>query len=279
MAGINWNRDANRDYAISLGRAFAGAIIFSLPLLMTMEMWWLGFTLDKFRLLQFVAMNFLVLIGLARLSGFEPTFSWADDVLDAFAAFAVAVFASAFWLALLGVIDGAMPASEIVGKIAIQSVPASFGAMLASKQLGHSDEVADPKDEARDSYGGQLFLMLAGALFLAFNLAPTDEMMLISLQMEPWQAIVLVLVSIIMLHAFVYNFGFVGGPRGKSAQGFARTLFHFTLAGYGIALIVSYYVLWTFGRVEGIALPQAASTVAVLAFPAALGAAIGRLVV
>ena len=32
----------NRDYACGLARALAGAILFGLPLLMTMEMWSLG---------------------------------------------------------------------------------------------------------------------------------------------------------------------------------------------------------------------------------------------
>lgn len=35
------------EFARALGRAFAGAILFAFPLLMTMEMWWLG-GVDKF---------------------------------------------------------------------------------------------------------------------------------------------------------------------------------------------------------------------------------------
>jgi hypothetical protein len=35
---------ANRVFLVGLGRAFGGALIFSLPMLMTMEMWWLGFS-------------------------------------------------------------------------------------------------------------------------------------------------------------------------------------------------------------------------------------------
>ncbi len=32
------------EFAVDAARAFAGALIFALPMLMTMEMWWLGFT-------------------------------------------------------------------------------------------------------------------------------------------------------------------------------------------------------------------------------------------
>ena len=33
-------------FAVDLLRAFGGAMLFSLPMLMTMEMWWLGFYME-----------------------------------------------------------------------------------------------------------------------------------------------------------------------------------------------------------------------------------------
>ena len=280
---IDTGAAANRDYARALGRAFAGAIIFSLPLLMTMEMWWLGFYLDRIKLLQFIAVNFLVLVGLARVSGFEPSVGLADDILDAFAAYSVAVVASLVVLAMFGIITPEMPPGEIIGKLAVQSVPASFGAMLASKQLtgdGGSDPAeGDKKEKARSSYGGELFLMLAGALFLGFNVAPTEEMVLISYRMTGWHGIALVLTSIVLLHAFVYALGFKGTEQRAPDSGFLTSFIRFSIVGYGIAVLVSLYVLWTFGRTEDLSAPQIAAMVAVLGFPSAIGAAIARLVV
>lgn len=63
----------NRDYAIGLARASAGAIIFGLPLLMTMEMWAIGLHIGPARLLLFMAFNLLVLVVLSRFGGFERT--------------------------------------------------------------------------------------------------------------------------------------------------------------------------------------------------------------
>jgi hypothetical protein len=40
---------ADRRFLIGLSRAFGAAIFLSLPLLMTMEVWQLGFYLDRFR--------------------------------------------------------------------------------------------------------------------------------------------------------------------------------------------------------------------------------------
>lgn len=268
---------ANRDYAIGLARAFAGAVIFSLPLLMTMEMWWFGFSLDRSRLLLFALANFVVLIGLSRVAGFEETHSRLEDLLDAFAAYAVAVLASAALLLLLGIIEGGMPASEIAGKVAVQAVPASFGAMIANKTLGE-EEAGNDKQRWRSTYPGQLFLMLAGALFLSFNVAPTEEMVVIAYRMTAWHALAIVLLSIVALDLLVYVVGF-SGQKTRGERGMVAVLMHYTFAGYGIAVAVSLFVLWIFGRTDGVDPGHIAMMAAVLAFPGSVGAAIARLVV
>ena len=268
----------NRAYALGLARAFAGAVIFSLPLLMTMEMWWFGFTLEPLRLLQFMLVNFVVLIGLSRAAGFEETYSRREDALDALAAYGIAAIASAAILLLFGVIAGGQSAGEVAGKIAVQAVPASFGALIANKQLGATQEVDGDAERWRATYAGQLFLMLAGALFLSFNVAPTEEMVLIAYRMTPWHGLALVAVSMLALHMFVYSVGFAGQEKGHDRGAWA-TFVHYTLVGYGIAAAASLYVLWTFGRIEGADFAQVAMMVAVLAFPGAIGAAIARLLV
>ncbi len=271
----------NSEYAMGLARAFAGAILFGLPLLMTMEMWFLGISLHPGRLLVFFGVNFLILVGLSRFGGFERTDRLAEDVMDAFAACGVGILGAAAVLFLLAIVDPSMPLDEIAGKIAIQSVPMSFGAMLARKQLsGGGDEPADEEAAVRGAgYGGQLFLMAAGALFLSFNVAPTEEMVLIAYMMSTWHLLALILVSLLLLHLFVYRVGFAGQKEHPEGAGTVQTALHYTIPGYGIALAVGFYVLWTFGRIDGTAIDQVAATMAVIAFPGALGAAIARLVV
>ena len=277
MTTLDLTRKGNREYLKALGRGFAGAVLFSLPILMTMEMWWLGFYLEPHFLLQFLVVNFVILVGLSRMSGFEKTSGWRDDIMDACAAYAVAAAWSTIILVLIGVIGPGMPASEIVGKIAIQSVPAGFGAMLGGKQMGEGQGEGDQQD--RSSYMGQLFLMLAGAMFVAFNVAPTEEMILISFRMSPWHSIGLILLSVMMLHAFVYTVGLKGEEKPPGATSFWPIFLRFSVVGYGIAALVSLYLLWTFGRLPDTATPQVIGMVAVLAFPGAIGAALGRLVV
>lgn len=276
---VDYSKSANWKYAKGLGRVFAGAILFGLPLLMTMEMWWLGFYLDRPQLVQFVIVNFLVLIGLARVSGFERTSGWRDDVMDAFAAYSVAAIWSFFILWMIGVIDFTEPPGDIAGKVALQAVPSSFGAMLGSKQLGSHELGTGKDDQDRSTFAGQIFLMIAGALFLGFSVAPTEEMILISFMMSPAHSMLLMLLSIVLLHAFVYTVGLKGQETPMGPASFTSIFLRFTITGYAIAAIVAFYLLWTFGRIDGTGVAQVVQMVVVLAFPGAVGAALARLVV
>ncbi|MBA3444346.1 MAG: DUF2391 family protein [Gemmatimonadales bacterium] len=58
-------REANRRFALGLVRAFGEAILFSFPMLMTMEMWWLGFYMSPTRLALFILLDIPLLVGLS----------------------------------------------------------------------------------------------------------------------------------------------------------------------------------------------------------------------
>ena len=124
----------NHDFAADLAHDFGGAILFSLPLLMTMEMWWLGFYMDRFRLALFLAFAFVLVMGLSYFEGGEETFK--IEVLDAFTACAVGYVVATVMLFLFGIIKPGMSVDELMGKIALQAVPCSIGAILARRQLG-----------------------------------------------------------------------------------------------------------------------------------------------
>ena len=274
---IEQGRTAGHHFQIGLARAFGGAILFALPLLMTMEMWTLGVTMGEARLALFLGLMLPVLGGLAYYAGFEESFGWRDFVLHALVAYAVAFVAATAALLLLNVVGPAMSADEVVGKVALQAVPGSIGAMLARSQLGAQDEEED-EERRRDSYGGALFLAAVGALFLAFNIAPTEEVVLIAQMMSGWHALALVVVSLLLMHAFVYAVEFRG--QRSVAEGLSpwSEFLRLTVVAYALALLVSLYVLWTFGRADGLAFPELLIETVVLGFPAALGAAAARLI-
>lgn len=263
-----------------LGRAAGGALVFSLPMLMTMELWWLGFYLDRLRMLVLVVTALPLLVILSRYVGFEQTKNWLDDVVDALIALGVSAVVCVVTLVLFGTVTPDTSADEAIGKVVIQMVPASIGALLAKSQFhsdssGDGDEGLPPRDE---SYGGELFLMAVGALFLGFNVAPTEEMILISYQMTEWHALALVLLSIGLMHGFVFALGFAGGSEVSPDQPWWVPLLQLTLPGYVIAVSVSLYLLWLFARLDGLPLESIVMATVVLAFPSAIGAAAARLI-
>jgi uncharacterized membrane protein len=72
---------AERRFLRALARAFGGALLFALPLLMTMEMWQLGSTMPPLRLALFLGVMFPLLGALAYYAGFEKRLGWRDALL------------------------------------------------------------------------------------------------------------------------------------------------------------------------------------------------------
>ncbi len=265
-------RLSNTAFALDLGRGFAGALIFAVPLLMTMEMWSLAHEMDRWRLALFLMSGLPLLWGLSWAVGLRPGGNRLTEALEVLTALALGFFTAALVLAAIGAIDPGLPADVIVGQCALQAIPAAIGALLARRQLGSQAVDRDPPR----TYPAELFLMVVGALFLALNMAPTEEVMLIAWRISPWQAVGLMVASLILMHALVYAVGFAGQhEHGRPLLAF----FHFTLAGYGLVLMVCLYVLWLLGRLDGQGPQEIAAMAVALGFPASLGAAVARLIV
>jgi len=276
-------RSPDRLFAIGVARAFGAAILFSLPLLMTMEMWSLGFYMNRLRLALLMVAIVPLLIGVDHYSGFKETATWLGDAVDAMVAYGVGIVTSGVILTVLGIVNLEMPLREIVGKVALQAVPASFGAVLAASQLSGGDRAGgedggNTGDGKRSGYRVGLLFMLAGAVFLAFNVAPTEEMILIAFGMTPWHGLVLMALSLLLMHGFVYAMEFRGAPQRHPGVSGTALFLRFTVVGYAISLAVSAYVLWTFGRFGDEAMAMHVMKTIVLAFPASLGAAAARLI-
>jgi len=80
------------------------------------------------------------------------------------------------------------------------------------------------------------------------------------------------------MHAFVYALAFRGThPIPGGASGLSIFL-RFTVTGYALVLLLCAWMLWSFGRFDGLAVLHVVKSVVVLAFPAAIGAAAARLI-
>jgi putative integral membrane protein (TIGR02587 family) len=278
MAGVD-RGSVNRRFAVGLARASAGAIIFSLPLFMTEEMWNLGVAMDRFRLAGLIGATVPLLLGLSYFAGFEKTRSVIGDARDAMTAYLIGFVAASLVLLTIGVLDRQMSPDELIGLVALQAVPAAIGALISRSQLGDPEQHEETRDkEERAGYWGELFLMAAGAIVLAFNVAPTVEVQSIAARLSMWHALGIIVLSIAIMHGFVYAMDFRGGHSPAPGQSPWAAFAHFTVAGYAIAVIVSGYILWSFGRMDGASSWDAVTSSIVLGLPAAVGAAIARLV-
>jgi len=270
-----------------IARGIAGALLFALPMFMTMEMWELGFYMDRGRLLLLLIVNIPLLVILSDRIGFERTSTWRQAIRDASIAYGLGVLGSALILIVMGVLKYDQSPHEIIGIIAIQAIPASIGAMLGRSQLGgQSDDGDDAKEgdsddpvhERETSYAGELFLMAVGALFLNLNVAPTEEMILLSYKMTPWHGLLMIAASLALMHGFVYALSFKGSHDLAEGTPSWHAFVRFTLPGYVIAGLISAYCLWTFHRTDDIGSTQILMTIVILSFPGAIGAAAARLI-
>lgn len=251
-------------------RAFAGAVLFAMPLLMTMELWRIAVAVERWRLALLVVATVALVVGLSRTFGaLSGGVRWGAAVVDGGVAVLAGAFAATVILTILSVVDPVRSPSVAVSVIGLLMLPAAVGASYARGQLGEgggSSEVS--------GYAHQLFLMTAGAVVFASNIAPTEEVVLLAAKMSDLQALLLALLSLGLMHGFVYGAGFAGGEAG----GGLRSAMTLTLPGYVIALAVSAFLLWTFGRFDDTALLAATVESVVLALPASIGAAAARLI-
>jgi putative integral membrane protein (TIGR02587 family) len=284
--GTRSTRDAVRATAKSYARGIGGALLVGTPLLYTMEMWWSGFAMPPHRALVFYLASFVVLVALEHYSGFRDEGSLLEEVIDAIEALGIGTVVAAILLAVTGVLDRGLSTAAVLGMVILESVPLAVGASVAISLLsggdaGNGSEETRAERERREAgFWGSQAIGIAGALYFGFNVAPTEEPMMIGLRMSAWQTVLLLLLSLVVVHAMLYAVDFRGGERLPRGRGWWRTLAGLGSVAYASAALVALFLLWVFGRIDGdtgwIAALQ--MTVA-LAFVTSLGAAAGRLII
>lgn len=274
------NSSGSKKFLTGLARAFGGAVLFSVPILMTMEMWELGFYMNRFRLALFIFLAIPLLVGLSYFDGYEQTNDLKDDVVDAFVAYAVGFVASTAILFVLNLINWEMSANEIIGKISVQAVMCAFGALYAQSQLGGDSKYQKQMENksAGKRYFGEIVLMIIGALLISMNIAPTEEIILLSYKMTDWHIAGLAVAVILTMHAFVYVVAFRGQEKMPENTSILSVFLRYTIVGYAVVLLIGLYLLWTFGRIDGNGTLETLRAVIVLSFPGALGASAARLI-
>ncbi|GAA5125750.1 TIGR02587 family membrane protein [Luteolibacter yonseiensis] len=271
----------HRDPAESLreyGRGIAGGLMFSLPLLYTMEVWQSGFMLHPGRILIYAVTTFGLLLLYNRFAGLRRDASFIEVLIDSVEEMGIGVVLSALVLWLTGRIEGGMDLLEIFGKIVMEGMTVAIGVSVGTAQLGAPCEGDEGFSEEEDVNGffPQLALALCGAVLFASNVAPTEEISVIAMESPPAKLLLIALFSILM-GSLILQFSGFRGAKLHVARDTAMQSVRGIVSTYAVALVVSAGSLWFFGKLDGEPFSQAMAQVVVLGFPATLGASAGRL--
>ena len=260
------------------GRGLAGGLIFSLPLLYTMEVWWAGFIAHPERMVVYFLTVFLLLFGYNRYAGLRHDASWAEVAIDSVEELGLGLVIAAITLYAIGRIGPHATIHEALGQIFIEAGIVAIGVSIGTAQLGtgDDDDSGMGREKVEVHFGGQLAITFCGAVLFAANVAPTDEIAIIAIETSPARLLLLAAFSLAMGALILYFSDFARAtrysPRETHWQAVAGTVIT-----YAVALVASAAILYFFGRFDGQALEVRLAETVVLGFPAALGASAGRL--
>ena len=266
--------------SLEYGRGITGGLIFSLPLLYTMEVWWAGFLLDPWRMLLYVITTFALLLLYNRFAGLRRDASFREVVIDSVEEMGLGLVIAAAMLWLTGPLDLLSGTFEVTGKVVMEAMTVAIGVSVGTSQLGvenESDEgMSGPAGKDEGQYLPQVAIALCGAVLFAANIAATDEVTTIARDSPPGR--ILALGGISMLGAaWTLAYSRMHGADRHVRKETRVEQFRGAVTTYAVALVGSAGCLFFFGRFDGQPLGLAIAMCVVAGVPAALGASAGRL--
>lgn len=270
-------------------RGIIGGLLFSFPLLYTMEVWQAAYTVQPFNLMIMIVATFLLLLGYNRYAGMHPGTTWKNVLIDSVEEMGIGLLLSFFILLMLNRIQiGASSLDEIMGKVIMEAMFVSIGVSIGTAQLGSSE-----KDEGEDSASSReernghknrsgrsamIVLALCGSIVVGGSVAPTEEVFMIALEAKPFQILWMAIASLLMSMVVIYFSNFKGTEKREKMPTLYEIVFETCLI-YITALVASAFVLWYFGGFANQSIWNIISQCIVLGVIASLGASAGRLLI
>jgi putative integral membrane protein (TIGR02587 family) len=266
-----------------LARAFSGAFLLGVPLLFTMEMWWIGEYASLWKLLLFLALAFGVNVMLAYFAGFKEETTLGANLAQAVEALAVGAVASTVVLVVLNRIEPGHPLDAILGKIILQTVPLSIGASAANALLARRENrpTDDQQDEGRErdpmrATLADLGATVAGGIFIGFTIAPTEEVPMLAASLGYGNTLALIALTLFMTYIIVFESDFSPKQHGEDHGPFQHPVTE-TALSYAVSLVLALVALFLFDQVRwGDNTFTVVTEMLVLGLPTAVGGAAGR---
>jgi putative integral membrane protein (TIGR02587 family) len=240
-----------------------------------MEVWDAGVFIPPHRQLAYLIGTFVLLLGYNRFSGLHPESSWLEVGIDSVEELGIGLILSVAILLALGRIGPGLDLDEVMGRVVVEAFTIAIGVSVGTAQLG-GDPSLRGRDKRQVGYGGQLTLAGCGAVLFAANVAPTEEIVVLGLELPPLQLAGLALLSLLIGGLVLFASDFLGAKQwvgSADAAGMARG----TVVTYAVALVSSAMILWLFGRFDHVAGGAVVGQTVALAVAATLGASAGRL--
>lgn len=274
-------------------RGLASGFLIGIPVVFAVDTWWLGDQIGPLEALFLLGVSYALTLAAVYWIGFRRDlrrrWQYLADALEAMALATLALVA-VFWA--LGQIGDGQTASIAVGRIAVAIAPVSLGVAVANHLLARDASRFDPdRGDATSLRGGwlsdrwrrtviELAASIAGALFLCIAIVPVDDLSAIVTEVPVRNLPFVILLSLLVTYSVVFAAGFSGEAKRHATPGLLQTPFAETLMAYVAAVMVSLVVLWLFGRLdEDSTLFEMYTKSVLLAFPASMTAAAGRLAV
>ncbi|HUP70104.1 MAG TPA: TIGR02587 family membrane protein [Acidimicrobiales bacterium] len=290
-AGGQWLRELE-----DVVRGASGGMLIGIPLLYTMEVWWIGSYTGPERMLAVLLFTFVPVFLLNRTSGFRSSkdVRLVDAAVDTIEAVALGLLCVTGVLVLLREITMTTPLAEVVGKVVYEALPFSLGVGLARHFLqrsrdegddgengdGDADGAAAAPDTSLNATISDVGATVIGSVFIAFNIAPTDEIPMLAAATSPTWLLAILVASLLISYCIVFEAGFSSQAKRHRQQGWFQRPLTETVMCYLVSLISAGFMLWIFQNLS-LDAPWSltVSHVVILGLPAAVGGAAGRLAV
>lgn len=282
-----------REEGHDLLRGAAGGLIFGTPLLFTMEMWFQGMSFSPphlLGLLGFAAFINFCFGYAAGLRAHNASHSVRGAAADSVTALALGVIVATIVLALIGMLDAAEGRDSMIGKIVIEAAAVSIGVTFTNRKFprghkttSHGYEALESAPLTREQKQARLDFynlaaVLGGAVIFTFNIAPTEEILMIANGLSSWQLLWIVAAQLVACHVILYAAQF------KEAKVFKKSWMQSppaeTIMTVALSLLVAAILLALIGHSGALQNTDAfIAAVVTLGFPAVIGGAAGKLVV
>ncbi len=269
---------SNVQYLKQYGRGIIGGLLFSLSIIYTMEVWWTGFIASPQKLLAFVIITFLLLLGYNRFAGIREDVSFLGICRESVEEIGVAFVVTFLFLWLINRVGFGMSFQEIAGKVIVESMIVAIGISVGTAQLGQEDDSDQGKNDENendrsDNIWKFLILSICGGVLIAAPVAPTQEILVLAAESSNIKLLLMVVISL-LLSAIVLFSDFKGSVKSKTT---ISQIILGVITVYLAAVLVATGFLWIYDRLSGFGFHIILAEIIVLAIPATIGASVGRL--